>query len=63
LLRRHTVWFAKGEFDKALKDFEESLRIDPHHAHAFIGQGMATHGKRKLEESEHESRGEDGSEP
>ncbi len=36
---RGLAWQAKGDIDKALADYEESIRLDPKHANAYIARG------------------------
>ena len=35
------MWDEKGEFDKAIKDFSEAIRLDPKNAEAFVFRGIA----------------------
>ena len=33
------AWNAKGEFDKAIENFDQALRINPHHKQAYLNRG------------------------
>lgn len=37
--RRAACWQAKGDFNKAIKDFDEAIRLDPKSEGAFIARG------------------------
>jgi tetratricopeptide (TPR) repeat protein len=38
--RRASIYFRKGEFDKALADYEEAIVINPQYAPALYGRGI-----------------------
>lgn len=38
---RGIAWRDRGEFDNAIKDFTECIRLDPKYASAFNGRGNA----------------------
>jgi tetratricopeptide (TPR) repeat protein len=38
---RGVAWAGKGEFDKAIADYTEAIRLDPKYAAAFYNRGMA----------------------
>jgi tetratricopeptide (TPR) repeat protein len=35
------MWYACRDYDKAIKDFSEAIRLDPNCAHSFFGRGVA----------------------
>ena len=34
-------WSSKGEYDRAIKDYTEAIRIDPAYVNALIGRGVS----------------------
>jgi tetratricopeptide (TPR) repeat protein len=42
---RGTAWYAKGEYDRAIADYNEAARLDPKDAKAYIGRGAAWYAK------------------
>jgi tetratricopeptide (TPR) repeat protein len=46
-LAKGKTWNAKHEYDKALADFNEALRLDPQNSPAFNGRGWAWYNKRE----------------
>jgi tetratricopeptide (TPR) repeat protein len=42
---RGTTSYAKGEYDRAVEDYSEAIRIDPKYALAYIGRGTAWRAK------------------
>jgi lipoprotein NlpI len=54
---RGRAWSDKGEFDRAIQDFDQALRIDPNYADAFNNLGVAYAGKgqtnRAIEDFDH----------
>jgi tetratricopeptide (TPR) repeat protein len=42
---RGTAWLDKKEYDKAIKDFDEAVRLDPTDASSFHNRGVAWSGK------------------
>src|SRR5580704_10109714 len=38
---RGYVWQAKGEYDKAIADYNEAIRLDPKLVRAFVNRGSA----------------------
>jgi tetratricopeptide (TPR) repeat protein len=42
---RGRAWSDKGEFDRAIQDFNEAIRLDPNYADAFNNRGVAYAGK------------------
>lgn len=41
LHRRGWVYFNKKQYDRAIQDYNEAIRINPNNAHAFAGRGNA----------------------
>ncbi len=41
LFKRGGEWLDKGEPDKAIKDFDECIRLDPTNSSAFVSRGIA----------------------
>ncbi|MCH8840041.1 MAG: tetratricopeptide repeat protein [Planctomycetes bacterium] len=39
------AWYDKGEYDKAIADFNEAIRLDPKYAMAYVDRGNAWRGK------------------
>src|SRR5437763_1709801 len=33
-------WYAKGDYDHAVADYTEAIRLDPQYTHAYIGRGL-----------------------
>ena len=46
---RGAAWYFKGEFQKAVADYDEAIRLDPDHAQTYTNRGAAL---RKLGRSE-----------
>ena len=41
-MNRGIVWYSKkGEYDKAIKDFTDALKIDPKEINALINRGIS----------------------
>ena len=38
---RGTLWYAKKDFDKAISDYSEAIRLQPNYATAFYNRGLA----------------------
>ncbi|MGZ3412712.1 MAG: tetratricopeptide repeat protein, partial [Isosphaeraceae bacterium] len=38
---RGAIWHIKREYDKAIADYDEAIRIDPKHARAYNNRGLA----------------------
>jgi tetratricopeptide (TPR) repeat protein len=38
--RRVPAWYDKGEYDKAIKDYDEAIRLDPSDPQAFSNRGI-----------------------
>jgi tetratricopeptide (TPR) repeat protein len=47
LILRGQAWNEKKEYDKAVKDFTEAIRLDPTHADAYNGRGDAWKEKKE----------------
>jgi tetratricopeptide (TPR) repeat protein len=45
LNNRGNAWYAKGDPDRAIADYNESIRVNPHNAHAYNNRGNAWQGK------------------
>lgn len=39
-LNRANAWYYKGEFDRAIADYDEAIRIDPNFAEAYLNRGL-----------------------
>ena len=39
-MNRGAAYQAKGDLDKALRDFDEAIRLDPHNAGAYVDRGL-----------------------
>src|SRR5215207_2933712 len=48
---RGNAWADKREFDKAIKDYDEAIRLDPKYADAFNNRGLAWAGKREFDKA------------
>ncbi len=44
-------WSRKGEHDKAIKDFDEAIRLDPRQAHSFQFRGMEWYSKQDYDKA------------
>jgi tetratricopeptide (TPR) repeat protein len=42
-VRRANVWRERKEFDIAIADYDEAIRLDPGDAAAYVGRGWARH--------------------
>jgi tetratricopeptide (TPR) repeat protein len=49
LMERGDAWTKGGEWDRAVKDYSEVIRLDPKHVDAFIRRGMAHRSKGSLD--------------
>jgi len=38
---RGNAWYRRGDFDRAIKDFVQAIRLDPKDAQAYCDRGMA----------------------
>ena len=43
---RALIWRQSSDFDKALRDYDQAIRLDPHDATAYRGRGFVWHSKR-----------------
>jgi tetratricopeptide (TPR) repeat protein len=48
---RGIAWQEKNEYDKAISDFSEAIRLDPQHAAAYNGRGIAWAGKKEYDKA------------
>ena len=46
---RGNVWDDEKNFDKAIADYDEAIRINPHYALAFMNRGIAETGKNEFD--------------
>ena len=45
---RGNSWLSKKEYDKAIADYNEAIRVDPKFAHAYINRGFCLGGQERL---------------
>ena len=45
------AWNGKSEYDRAIEDFTESIRLQPDYAGAYRGRGFAWHGKGEYDQA------------
>ena len=50
-LNRGNAWYAKKEYDKAIADYDEAIRLDPKHAMAYNSRGNAWHAKKEYDKA------------
>src|SRR5262245_43148789 len=50
-VERGNAWTDKGEWDKAIKDYTEAIRLDPKSVEAFIGRGFALRARGTLDQA------------
>jgi tetratricopeptide (TPR) repeat protein len=50
-LERGNAWSEGGEWDQAIKDYSEAIRLDPKNAEIFVQRGLALHGKGTLDQA------------
>jgi tetratricopeptide (TPR) repeat protein len=48
---RGVTWDAKKQYDKAIRDFDEAIRIDPKFARAFYNRGLALYFKKEYDKA------------
>ena len=46
---RGNVWFHKGEFDRAIADYDQAIQLDPKNTKAYYFRGMVWEKKRSLQ--------------
>jgi tetratricopeptide (TPR) repeat protein len=51
ILKQGHRWYAKGEWDKALKEYEEVLRLNPKSAEGYLGRATVRHQKGELDKA------------
>jgi tetratricopeptide (TPR) repeat protein len=49
---RGLAWYEKGEYDKAIKDYDEAVRLNPKDDGAFFNRGVAWKAKGENEKAE-----------
>jgi tetratricopeptide (TPR) repeat protein len=50
-LNRGLVYYSKGEYDCAIVDYTEALRLNPNYAEAYNNRGVAYAGKGYLDKA------------
>ena len=48
---RGHAWYAKGEYDKAIADYDEAIRLDPKYAMAYNNRGLAWYAKQEYDKA------------
>jgi tetratricopeptide (TPR) repeat protein len=48
---RGNAWYRRGDFDRAIADYDEAIQLDPKDAQAYYDRGMAWEKKRRLREA------------
>ena len=48
---RGRAWSDQGQYDKAIQDFDQAIRLDPHYPDAFNNRGIARGGKGEREKA------------
>jgi tetratricopeptide (TPR) repeat protein len=43
---RGVAWLDKKQYDNAINDFDEAIRLDPNDAYSYINRGVAWSGKK-----------------
>jgi len=46
---RGRAWAEKGQYDRAIQDFDEAIRLDPNYPDAFNNRGVAWSGKGQVD--------------
>jgi lipoprotein NlpI len=46
---RGRAWTGKGEYDRAIQDFDQAVRLDPEYADAFNNRGVAYSGQGQFD--------------
>lgn len=49
LSNRGNAWYTKGEYDRAIADYDESIRLDPKNPNPRNGRGLAWREKREFD--------------
>ena len=50
-LARGNAWALKGEYDKAIRDFNQAIRLDPNDDDAFLNRSIARHAKGEYDKA------------
>ncbi len=50
-MRCAAAWGEKGDYDKAIADYTEAIRLDPTSAHAYLFRGQAHSGNKDYDEA------------
>jgi tetratricopeptide (TPR) repeat protein len=49
--KRGMGWGQKKDYDKAIKEFDAAIRIDPNYPAALVGRGFAWHNKQEMDKA------------
>ncbi len=50
-LARGNAWALKGEYDKAIRDFNQAIRLEPNRGDAFLNRGDAWDAKQEYDKA------------
>jgi len=45
------AWSEKGEYEKAISDYDESIRLEPKDMRGYYNRGLVWHSKRDYEKA------------
>ncbi len=45
------AWYQKGEYDRAIADFDQAIKLDPNYSHAYHNRGIAWEKKKRWGQS------------
>jgi tetratricopeptide (TPR) repeat protein/tRNA A-37 threonylcarbamoyl transferase component Bud32 len=51
---RGLAWYNKKDYDKAIQDYNEAIRLDPNYAYAFHNRGLAWYNKKDYHKAIHD---------